>query len=242
MYSKIKEIFSEIVKSNELWKEKVTVKAKVLTPYEALGNPERSDFPLLKGKEKIMQAEFKGSYGQAFTDMYGDYESTLESIMNMDLSNNYRRAIFISTINAVMRYLNLIEGTTHCRDDNPEFCGKDLVKYVTAKYGSPKIAFVGFQPALIEHCSKTFKVKALDLDKNKIGKKKFNVIILDGEKELDNVLKWCDLAIVTGSVFVNGTASGIINQMGNKPILFYGVTVSGVAELLNLDRFCSRSK
>jgi hypothetical protein len=82
----------------------------------------------------------------------------------------------------------------------------------------------------------------MDLDKDNIGKKKFGLTILDGEKEITGTLKWCDLAVVTGSTFINGTAYEIINQTKNKHILFYGVTVAGIAKLLNLERFCCRGR
>ncbi|MGB6681331.1 MAG: DUF364 domain-containing protein [Candidatus Bathyarchaeia archaeon] len=242
IYDQIKQNFSKLIDNRNFWKEKVVIKTRILEPQEAIGNPERTDFPLLKGKERIMQADFKGSNGQAFTDMYGNFEGTLDQIMDMNLNNNYRRAIFVSTINAVMRHLTLIEGTIHCKDDDPEFCGEELVKHISANYGTPKIAFVGFQPALIEHCSKVFEVNVLDLDRKNIGKMKFGLTILDGEKEIDRILKWCDLAVVTGSTFVNGTAQKIIDQMKGKSILFYGVTVAGITELLNLDRFCCRAR
>jgi hypothetical protein len=65
---------------------------------------------------------------------------------------------------------------------------------------------------------------------------------MDGEKEVDEPMEWCDIAIVTGSTFVNGTAQLIISKMAGKPILYYGVTAAGIAKLLNLDVFCSRSK
>jgi hypothetical protein len=242
IYYQIKESFSKLIDNKNFSNEKIVIRARILDPKEAIGNPERTDFPLLKGKERIMQADFKGSYGQAFTDMYGNYEGTLNQIMNTKLGNNYRRAIFVSTINAVMRYLNLIEGTIHCKDDDPELCGEELVKYISTNYGTPKIAFVGLQPALVEHCSKVFEVNVLDLDENNIGKKKFGLTIFDGEKEIDRILRWCDLAVTTGSTFVNGTAQKIIDQMKGKPILFYGVTVAGIAKLLNLDRFCCRGR
>jgi hypothetical protein len=242
IYYLIKENFSKLIDNKNFYNEKVVIRARILDPKEAIGNPERKDFPLLKGKERIMQADFKGSYGQAFTDMYGNYEGTLDQIINMNLNNNYRRAIFVSTINAVMRYLNLIEGTIHCKDEDPEHCGEELINYILTNYDKPKIAFIGFQPALVEHCSKKFEIKVLDLDKKNIGKEKFGLIILDGEKEIDKTLKWCDLAIATGSTFVNGSAQKIIDQMNNKPILFYGVTVAGIAKLLNLDRFCYCAK
>jgi hypothetical protein len=45
-----------------------------------------------------MQAEFAGSFGQAFTDMYSDFEGTLQDVLAMELNNNYRRAIFVATL------------------------------------------------------------------------------------------------------------------------------------------------
>jgi len=92
MYAVIKEKFERIVAENDLL---------ALTPEEAIGNPESEDFPILKGVERLMQAEFAGSFGQAFTDMYGDFEGTLQDVLAMELNNNYRRAIFVATLNAV---------------------------------------------------------------------------------------------------------------------------------------------
>ena len=78
IYYQIKEIFSKLIDNKDFWKEKVVIRARIREPEEAIGNPERTDFPLLQGKERIVQADFKGSYGQAFTDMYGNYEGTLD--------------------------------------------------------------------------------------------------------------------------------------------------------------------
>ncbi|MCW4043287.1 MAG: hypothetical protein NWE90_06145, partial [Candidatus Bathyarchaeota archaeon] len=72
MYYQIKENFSKLIDNKNFWKEKVVIRARILESQEAIGNPERTDFPLLTGKERIMQADFKSSYGQAFTDMYGN--------------------------------------------------------------------------------------------------------------------------------------------------------------------------
>ena len=80
MYAKIKERFAQIVAENNLSDETVRVSAKTLNPEEAIGNPENKDFPILKGHERLMQAEFRGSFGQAFTDMYGDFAGTLQDV------------------------------------------------------------------------------------------------------------------------------------------------------------------
>jgi len=45
-----------------------------------------------------MHAEFSRCFGQAFIDMYGDFEGTLQDILAMELTNNYRRAIFVATL------------------------------------------------------------------------------------------------------------------------------------------------
>jgi len=77
---------------------------RALSPEEAIGTPEDDDYPLMKGRERLMEAVFKGARGQAFTDMFGDFGGSLEDIANMDLKNNFKRAVFIATLNAVMRH------------------------------------------------------------------------------------------------------------------------------------------
>jgi hypothetical protein len=228
MYTTIREKFEKIVADNDLSEEAVTVRAKPLTPEEAIGNPEGDDFPILKGVERMMQAEFRGSFGQAFTDMYGDFEGTLQDVLAMELNNNYRRAIFVATLNAVMRNLGMIEGSVHCKDRGPEECGLDLLEFLEGHRGS-KIALVGFQPVHARRCSERHDLKILDMDPENIGKEKFGVVVL-----------WCDLALVTGTTVVNGTLEPILEMAGAKAI-FYGISIAGVAELLGLERFCPRS-
>ncbi|RLG27572.1 hypothetical protein DRO03_11880 [Methanosarcinales archaeon] len=49
MYAVIREKFERIVAENNLLDETVVIRAKPLTPEEAIGNPESEDFPILKG-------------------------------------------------------------------------------------------------------------------------------------------------------------------------------------------------
>jgi len=48
----IKEKFERIAADNNLSKEAVIIRAKPLTPEEAIGNPESEDFAILKGHEQ----------------------------------------------------------------------------------------------------------------------------------------------------------------------------------------------
>jgi uncharacterized protein (DUF4213/DUF364 family) len=181
-----------------------------------------------------MQAEFRGGRGQAFTDRYGNFSGRLADIASMELNNNFRRAVFISSLNAVMRQLGMIERTVHCKDKQPKECSLELVKYIEANYGQPRIAMVGFQPRMVEALAKKFELKVTDMDQDNIGQEKFGVVIDDPGRTSEN-LNWCDIALVTGTTVVNDT----IEQFGaTKPVVFYGVTISGAARLLGLNRFC----
>jgi len=234
LYDIIKKEFIKIINQNGLQSDRIVIRATSLSPEEAIGNPEDRDYPLVIGVERLMQAEFRGSLGQAFTDMYGDFGGRLSDIARMDLTNNFRRAIFISSLNAVMRYLGLIDKSVHCKDNEPRECSHELVKYMERNYGHPKLAMVGFQPRMVEALSKRFELRVTDMDQNNIGTEKFGVIIHSPEKTQEN-LNWCDVALVTGTTIVNNT----IDQFTiSKPVVYYGVTISGVAKLLGLNHFC----
>ena len=238
MYETLKTKFKTIVKKHNWEDEKINVIAQTLSPEEAIGNPEEKDYPLLKGRERIVEAQFREARGHAFTDMFGNYQGTINEVLKMDLKNNYRRAIFISTLNAVLRHLGMVEGTVHCKDRDPQKCSQILAEHIRSKFGNPKIALVGFQPRMAESLAKNFRLKITDMDEQNIGEKKFGVEIQDPRKAQENI-NWCDLLVVTGSTVVNDTMKEFL---GSKPVIFYGVTVAGAACLLDLNRFCPLGK
>ena len=93
---------------------------------------------------------------------------------------------------------------------------------------------IGFQPRMIQALSRVFEIRATDLDKDNIGQMKFGVLIQGPDRTQENIA-WCDLAVVTGSVIVNGT----IDELSiRKPVIFFGVTVAGPSILLGLNRYC----
>jgi len=240
LLAQLREQFWQIAAANQLLHENVTVTGKVLTVEEAIGNPARQDFPLVKGKEKLMQATFKGAAGQAFTDMPGNFSGSLAEIIQRPLQTHFDLAVFVATLNAVLRYLGLIERTVHCKDAEPEECARGLVDFVKQHYGDPRIALVGFQPAFLENLAANFAIRVLDLDTERIGTTQCGVRIEDGEKAMRAVLDWCELIIATGSTLVNGTIGNFLNT--GKPVIFYGTTIAGAAYLLGLKRYCACAK
>ena len=234
-YNDIKERFFNLVKEKDLMSSKVeVVSARTLTPQEVIGKPERDDFPLLKGREVMIQADFKGSLGQAFTDMPGNYNGTLKEIFDMSLDNNFKRAVFIATLNAVLRYLNYISKTVHCKDKEPAECAAHLVDYIKERFGNPRIAFIGMQPAMVEALVVQFIIRVVDLDPDNVGQRRCGVLIEDVAYTKE-ILSWADLILTTGTTVVNDTLTPLLTE---KPIIFYGVTIAGVAYLKGYEQYC----
>lgn len=234
-YEDIKERFFNLIKDKNLLSLKVQiVSARPLTPQEVIGKPERNDFPLLKGKEVMLQADFKGSLGQAFTDMPGNYSAALKEIFDMSLDNNFERAVFVSTLNAVLRYLNYISKTVHCKDKEPGDCAAHLVDYIKERFDNPRIAFIGMQPAMVEALAANFKIRVTDLNPDNVGQQKWGVLIEDAA-HTEEILSWAEVILATGTTVVNDTLTPLLIE---KPIIFYGVTIAGVAYLKGYEQYC----
>ncbi|WP_320173423.1 Rossmann-like domain-containing protein [Maridesulfovibrio sp.] len=228
----------DIWKSEGILDESIEVKARTLSTEEAIGNPEGDDFPLLRGKEKLMEAEFRGYKGQAFTDRYGNFSNTLREIAEMDLTNNFRRAIFVSALNAVQCSLGKAERTIHCKDEGPALCAPKLGDYIAKEYGTPKLGLIGYQPAMIKALSGRFEMRIVDLDPDNIGTVKCGINV-EGPDNTTEVLDDVNLLVVTGSTIVNDTIGNFLRD--DKPTIFFGTTVSAAAEMMGWQRFCCQS-
>lgn len=216
--------------------EKITVvSARNLTPEEAIGKPDRDDYPLLTGNEVMMKAQFRGGIGQAFTDQPGQFEGALADVLQLPLNTNFQRAVFVATLNAALASLQQIEATIHCKDKEPALCAQKLPAFIKEKYGNPKIAFVGLQPALIQALHEaSFDIRVTDLNPDNIGQNRCGVYINDASQNAEHA-RWADIILSTGSVLVNNTYHEL--EQG-KPVIYYGVTAAGLASLFDLPRIC----
>ncbi len=239
LYRQLQERFARTCRAHDLLDRNIVIKARALSTQEAIGDPEADDFPLQQGRERLMQADFLGSAGQAFSDRYGDFQGSLRDILQMQWNNNYRRAIFVATINAVMRYLHQAERTIHCRDQEPAACADMLAAYIRKEYGAVKIVQIGFQPAMVERLSRDFTYRVLDLDPVNVGSRKRGVMV-EGEENRAEAVARADLLLVTGTTLVNGTIGDFLQE--NKPLLFYGTTIAGAAVLMGWERFCAKAR
>ncbi|MCF7792049.1 MAG: hypothetical protein K9M56_08640 [Victivallales bacterium] len=235
MYNKLKTEFKKIIEENCLMNSRIKVMSRVLSKEEAIGKPEHDDYPLLKGKENLMESEFCGSKGAAYSDMCGNFSGTLKDVIELKLDNNYRRAVFVSSINAVLKHLGLINKTEHCRNEGPVNCADHLTYFLKENYPGHTVLLIGFQPRFVEVLTENFKTNIIDLNPDNIAKKVNGVEVLP-EEHTDRMIEESDLIFVTSSTFVNGTAPKF--AVTDKPNIFYGVTGAGPTYLLNLERYC----
>lgn len=224
----------------------VTVLAKPLTPEEAIGTPGRRDFPIIVGKERVIEAQVCGARGQAFTDSAGEFVGKLRDVLDLPLTSNRNRALFVATLNATLRHLGMTAGTVHCKDDDPEQCGEDLAAYAR-KTGARTVGLVGFNPALAEALAREFgpdNTRITDLNRANIGQRKFGVEVWDGRTRVEELMRVSDVIFMTGTTLVNGTFDGLwqaAERAGKKAVIF-GITAAGVCSLLNLERWCPMAR
>ena len=225
--------FKKAISNCSLEDEVVSVSARVLTPEEAIGKPTHDDYPLLKGKERMMQAVFQDTPGQAFSDHTGNFTGSLSQVLNLSMDTNFHRALVVATANAVLRKLEVINKSCHCRDQDPEICAS-YVRDALLPFAPKRVGMIGHQPRLLEAITRYFEVRICDRDHETIGTVQSGVTIEDSEV-FEDIKRWADLVLATGTTLINDT---IDNFTGETPVVFYGVTVGGAAKLLNLNHFC----
>lgn len=232
IYEQLKTALAAEIQAHHLSGRPITVRCKALSAREAIGNPDQTDYPIIKGREVMVEAEFLGSRGQAFTDAHEDAAMRVEELPELDLRDNRRRAVFVSGLNAVFRHLGLCGKTIHCKDNEPCTCAETLPEVIG---GRGKVLMVGHQPRFLEKLAALCAVRTVDLDADNIGKD-FSGIRIEPPENTKDAISWCDMVFATGSTLVNGTISQFLEL--DKPVVFYGVTIAAAGKILGLNTYC----
>ena len=235
--------FRKMVEEANLLGTDVSVLAKPLTPEEAIGTPGRRDFPIIIGKERILEATFLESRGHAFTDSAREFTGTVAEVLDMDLTTNQNRAIYVATLNAVLSHLGRVTATVHCKDDDPEKCGVEIANHILERHGRVTVGLIGLNPAIADYIVQAFgadRVHISDLYRDNIGQERFGVEVWDGSDRTEELIEQSDVIVMTGTTLQNGTFDGIwqaIEKHG-KTGLVYGVTAAGYCALTGIERIC----
>jgi hypothetical protein len=219
------------------------VRVRSLSPDESIGSGADWDFIIRKGKEIVIEASFLAARGQAFTDTPSEWRGNLAALVGLDLGQTRYRAVFAAGLNAVLRHLELAAGTVHCLDEEPSKCGREMADRLHQRFGVRRFALIGLQPAILKEMVDGFgkgRIRVADLNSDNIGTIRDEVQVLDGKKDLDELIEWCEVGVATGSSLVNGTINSLMKKFdtAGKPLVFFGNTISGVAALTGLERIC----
>ena len=246
-YKKLKKKFSDIVIEKKLPKKRISIKTRALKPGEATGKPDRDDFPLLEGKEVLMEATFGDVIGQAYTDAPSEFSGVLKDIIGLELTGPRQRALFIAALNAVMRYIYPDLATIHCKDNEPEECAKEMIDFIRS-LRPDTVGLIGLQPAILESLVTSLGTNAVlcvDRNEKNRGQLKFSIPVEWGDNQgMEKLIKKSAVVLATGSTVVNGSIKDILDLAAgySRPVFFYGTTIAGTARLMDLNHLCFKSK
>ncbi|MCD6594380.1 hypothetical protein J7L68_01720 [bacterium] len=236
----------EQLRDMKLWDTEISILARSLTPEQAIGTPGRRDFPIIIGRERMLEATIFNSKGQAFTDSRKEFIGTLKQVFDLPLDSNANRAIFVATMNAILHHFKKADRTVHCKDDEPEKCALEMADFIHRNFHPDNIALIGLNPAVAEALVNKFgseNILISDLDAKNIGAEKFDVKILDGNNQNEDSIRKCDFVLITGTTIVNGTFDEIMRivKKYGKNYITYGVTSAGICSLFDIPRICPYS-
>lgn len=232
LFAKLREALREQAVRHGFMEQPVSIQVRPMTPEEAIGRPDDTDYPIIKGRERILEASFETARGHAFSDELRNSTCTVEELVRRDPQTTRERADLIAALNAIYRHLGLCDKTVHCKDNEPRDCAPRLVTRIDQ---GVKVLLVGLQPRILEFLSGRNPLRVVDLDPDNIGTTKFAAAI-SGPASTPEGIAWCDVILATGSTIVNGTLPGFLGT--GKHLILYGVTISAAAEILGLDRYC----
>jgi hypothetical protein len=235
--------FAELARDRGLSAAAVTVRARVLSSEEAIGRPGRRDYPLLKGKERMLEAAIEEARGNAFTDAPREFTGSVDELLALPLEDSRNRGLYVAALNAAFRHAGLVRGTVHCRDDDPERCARVIATRVEARLCWSRVGLAGCNPAIADELARRLgpeRLRITDLDPDRIGTERFGVPIWDGATRFGKLTEWADGVLVTGSTFVNGTFDALHDaiERAGKLMVLYGVTAAAMARLFGFERLC----
>lgn len=206
-----------------------------LSVEEAIGTPEEQDYPIQKGKEVMLQAEFRGVKGQAFScEVLAHRSYTLREVLALPLASDWQRAVLIASANAVFAAAGLIDRTIHCKNQEPKECAECLGESTSGE----KVALFGHQPRFLEKLAELGEVRCIDIAPELIGTVSGGIPI-EGPEQTDDAIVWADRLLVTGSATVNDTFSRFVDT--GKPLHVFGTTGAAMSHVLGLERYCKKA-
>ncbi len=84
IYTRLKNSLQQEINKNDLSGTNIDITCRALSSKEAIGTPDHDDYPIVKGREVMIEATFKGASGQAFTDEFVNSSFSVEKLLKID--------------------------------------------------------------------------------------------------------------------------------------------------------------
>jgi len=235
--------FAEVIEARGLSDASIDVTTRTLTTEEAIGEPIYDDLPILRGKEVMIEAEFRGARGHAFTSSPSSWSGSLRELLAMPVETNRQRALLSAAMNAVLRSLGLVQCTVHCLSQDITRCGKQIAVDLHHEFGPIPVGVIGYQPGLVAGLVEEFspdRVRVTDLLEENLARRAHGVEIWDGLTRTEDLVRVSRLILATGSTAANNTLDDILalTEEAGVPLILFGVTAAAVCYLCGLRRIC----
>ena len=238
-----RDAFREIVEAHGLTDASLRITTRTLSTEEAIGTPQYDDLPILRGREVMIEAQFRGARGHAFTSSPSSWSGSVHELLGLPLESNEPRALLAAAMNAALRSLGLIDRTVHCHSQDIASCGEQMARQLRARYGPISVGVVGYQPGLVAGLAEHFgpdRVHVADLLAENVGRRVHEVEIWDGLTRTEHLLRASRLVLATGSIVANNTVDDLFDAAARHdvPVILYGVTAAAVCHLCEIPRLC----
>jgi hypothetical protein len=84
LYEELKDALSRETKKHNLSGQNISVRCKALSAKKAIGKPEHDDYPIIKGREVMVEAVFEGAKGQAFSDKFENADYLVDDLLTIN--------------------------------------------------------------------------------------------------------------------------------------------------------------
>lgn len=224
----------------------IRIVARTLSTEEAIGTPVYDDLPLLRGKEVMIEAEFEGAKGHAFTSAPSSWRGTLGDLLALPLDRARERALLNAAMNAVLRFLGVVDKTVHCHSEDIARCGAEMAACLRQEFDLIPVGLVGYQPGLAAGLVEQFgpeNVRITDLLEGNLGRAVGGVEIWDGAARTEELVRRSRLVLATGSTAANGTLDQLqeLSATMGASLIVYGVTAAAACHLCSIRRLCLRA-
>lgn len=235
--------FVDVANAQGILDNPVRILARTLSAEEAVGTPHYDDLPLLRGKEVMIEAEFRDARGHAFTSAPSSWSGSIAEMLELSLANHRERALLAAGMNAVLRSSGAIGGTVHCHSEDITRCGELMAADLRREFGAVPVGVVGYQPGLAVGLATYFgseRVRIVDLLPENIGRCVHGIDIWDGASRMADLVRSSQLVLATGSTAANGTLDDILrlSEDAGAPVILYGVTAAALCHLCGIRRAC----